>query len=558
MSPDQLIGIAIVFVVFLYRFGSAPSLQPVRSEGSSGFLADILKGRAFSGESMPSLFQPPRANTTLFKFKLYQTAYALVGLILYLLIKNVPGLADQIQQIVNLVPGSDLSIPGGAGPVVLAFIVAWLLPKVPPFKAADTCIRCMLYEYASIPAQQLRERNRLKKAEYVADQEALENVRRVLVADGFEPDDLVYNAETLTTQSLWTKASLLLEYIDQWQGQDKYSTAFALLKERDSTQLSIEVVKKNYEGFQGNAKACFEAMRKFPEAPETAVQEETFRRDCKELLEGIYDLLSRVSLHSHYSDRERVRAMNQIGFRLGVDEAGPIPNHNDLVWLAMILAAVFVLPLALYIGPGKAVMIGAIMFTTVLTPILLANNFPNLAAKPDSTTPAISLPVISFFMAIFFGFLISITYNAIDLGNLGGAWEHYKSRGYIWAIQYGLMAVLVAWRMHTGSYPETSQMKGIARYRVWGDLQDAAIFMVCTALVMVLVVEPQLLGTHSLAEWKSVRQFVMPSVLSFALGFFVPTWYRANAKRMRTERRTSDHSREEFRRQIAGCDLVQD
>lgn len=541
----RIVGVVIVFWVFFHRFSVVPDAFS-QSEGTEKPWAKPFRWVGLGSGHAYALFPPPRANTTLFKFKLYQTVYAVGWLLAYLLVLEIPAVADQIQKVIKMASGPEFAIPADSGPLVLAFIVAALLPMVPPFKQMDSAIRRILYEQAAIPAQQLRERSRLKNAQYAADPQVLENVTKRLSADGFNPADLAYDENDPTTRSLWTKASLLTEHIALWQGKDKYTTAFALLRERDGSTLSVDVVRQNHEALEGDAKACFEAMREAPEEPETAAREEAFRRNCKDLLERIYDLLSRVSLHAHYSERERVLAMNQLGFRLALDEVGPIPGHNDLLWLAVIIAVSFVFPLARYsgVGGGRAIVIGLIMFITVLTPLVLASKFPRLAAPSDSGAPAITFQAVAGCVAMALGALVSIAYHSLPELDLVGAASHYTERGYPWTLMYGFIAVLIAWRMGVGSYPDTRQLKGIARYRVWGDLRDVAIFFVCIAAFMVFVVGPLLHFTDY------VKPTALVLVPSCAVGFFVPTWYRAHARRRRQERRVSGAARAEFQSQI--------
>ena len=72
--------------------------------------------------------------------------------------------------------------------------------------------------------------NRLKHAPYHVDLSTLERVRSKLEAEGFQRRDLIYE-DSPTTGSLWTKTSVLIEHLLKWQGEDKYKTAFAVLKE---------------------------------------------------------------------------------------------------------------------------------------------------------------------------------------------------------------------------------------------------------------------------------------------------------------------------------------
>ena len=534
-NPVEWIGVLFVLAIFLWRFNMVPT-APAQPDANAGFGAKLLQWFWAEKRAAADLFQPPRANTTLFKFRLYQFAYALLGLATYLALLKIPALWTELQGIIKWVDPS-LVIPEHVGPVVLAFIIAVVLPMIPPFSVWDAAIRFMLYERAAIPAQQLRERNRLKKAPYRANAEDLANVRNNLAADGFDPADIAYDAQNPSTCSLWAKAALLMEGMGHWEARNKYETAFAILKERDGVTSSVAAVREKYEALQGDAKACLEALREAPNEPESAAREEVFRQNCKALLNQIYDLLSRVSLHAHYSERERVREMNQLGLGLKLDWGGPVPGTNDLVWLAMILGLLQVLPLSGYVGLGKAIVIGGTMFFTVLTPLVLVSRYPNLAAKAENGLPTITFPVLSAAIAMLLGMVISVGYRAILTGSVADSWNSYLEKSAPWSWLLGLVAVLIAWRMQAGTYPDNTQLQGITRYRLWGSLRDAAIFGVSVAALMLLVVLPMLQASPDAAGYW--RRLLSPVLVATAVGFIVPTWYRAHTRRKTSDRRKS-------------------
>lgn len=538
IHPVDLIGIFLVLAVFLWRFNLIPT-APAQSVEGGGLGEKALRLFWPEKRALSELFLPPRANTTLFKYRLYQFAYALLGLVTYLAIWKLPTLGTEFQAIIQLVnPSEQFVIPENVGPVVMAFVIAVLLPMIPPFSAWDAAIRWHLYERAAIPAQQLRERNRLKKSPYQVRAEDMVIVRNRLCAEGFTLEDIQYNEQQPTICSLWAKASLLIEGISQWQAKDKYKTAFAILKERDGAKLSVIAVQDQYEALLGDAKVCLAKRRAAPNEPETAAREAAFRQNCKALLEQIYDLLSRVSLHAHFSDRERVREMNLLGFGIKLDWGGPIPGANDLLWLGVILGLIFVIPLSNYTGLAKAITIGAILYATVLTPLILMSKFPHLAMKAQNGIPTITFPMLSMVIAVLVGMLISVGYQAIIDLDVQSGWNRYTERGYSWSYLYGLIALLIAWRMQVGNYPEQpSELKGIARYRLWGSLRDAAIFGVAVAALMILLVLPALQTQTGIENY--LPRLLLPVSVAMGMGFIVPTWYRAQTRRKGRDRRLS-------------------
>lgn len=533
------IGCIIVLLVTSYRFNLAPPPKPALPQNLPRQLGIILNWFQFKKNTSSSLFPPPRANTTLFKFWLYRAAYTVLGLIVFMAITKFPNLADEVQKIIDLASQSNMPVLKKSGPVVLAFIVAVVFPVIPPFVGADRSLRRYLFERASIPAQQLRERNVLRKAEYDIDPKVLSVVKNKLQADGFDARDIVFEAMP-TTRSLWTKIAVLLEYISEWQGQDKYKTAFALLKERDSDILSVDRVTDTFEALKGNARECFAGKRSQLNGSEMKKREDAFRSECKELLVVIYDLLSRVSLKSHFTESERIKCAAEIGFKIEQRPGGPVPDSNDLITLGLVLSGVCLLPLSYKVGFGRAVMITVIIFTAVLVPILIADKLPGLPFRRNGYTPSVAYPFMSGFTVMALTVMISTVYSSInfaeffssgaDLFDLTKGWKRYIGRSYPWTALPVLYAILIASRIRTGSYPDTACLRGFQRYRAWGCLLDAGIFLICTTGVMIFFVMPKvavLWGNPAAAtEWTLLAR---PGLISSTLGFFVPTWYRARS-----------------------------
>lgn len=91
----------------------------------------------------------------------------------------------------------------------------------------------------------------------------------------------------------------------------------------------------------------------------------------------------------------------------------------------------------------------------------------------------------------------------------------------------------VALRIRSGAYPDPTSLTGVRRYREWGSARDAGLFLGCAAALMLLFIQPRLaqLWTDP-ARAPTLTVTVIPSIVAAVIGFFVPTWYRANAARL--------------------------
>lgn len=546
-----LLGALVVLLSAMYRFNNPQILQTQSTSDNSNWKGKLSQILSFNPGKHNLLLRPPRANTTAFRFRLYQFLYALLAMLIYLLVLLQPGISDQFQLIILWFVQEGLPDITDAGPFVIAAFVILILPNVPPFRWADIGIRSILYERALIPAQQLREINRLKRAPYNPQVKLVDRVRSRAVEDNFHAVDIVYNSEFATTQSLWCKCLLLIENINYWEANEHYKTAFAVLKEPDSNRRSVDVVKEIQQHLVADARVCLDKLRlnSGEKSEDLTKRESEFRDNCSDLLLKIYSLLAGISLHSHYSDTDRVKQFGRLGFKLKAEGITPLPNPNDMLMLTIILCTVIVFPLAYKLGLVKALMIGSIMFSAVMTPILLTRFCPQMRdISLKQYGPNVVFPLFSGLIAAFIAFMVFY---------IGGQFlepsgfcefkgiERYTKCSYPWSFVHSGIAIILSIRLSTGEYPVISKLKGWQRYRQWGDLKDAGICAVSLILITAFIVIPLLeplrpQPIEGATFWAIVIRI---GVVSFILGFIVPTWYRAQKSRYNEENRRNNPGR---------------
>lgn len=531
-----LIGVGLVGIVSFFRFNVPPTTL-LHSNDDEPLTNRVKRWFSFSSTRGP-LFPPPRANTTLFKFVVYRATYTLIGIIVYLALIKIEGLSASIDAVIELFNTQMQDIPNleKSGPFVLAVILSVILPKIPPISSADTFIRGLLYERAAIPAQQFRELQRLKEARFIPNQAMLDKVRINLPIEGFNIDDLHYD-DTPTTCSLWTKTAVLMQHIEKLASEDRYQTAFAVLTEVGDSQRSIDKLGEMYKSLQGDAKIILK------EQGDMSEREVQFRDAVKTLLYHIYNLLSRVSLHAHYSEAERVTQMHNIGFQLNRRSKSSSPDANDLVMLMLIVGAVIVVPLSISMkSAALAPLIGIIIYSAVLIPIIIASEFPALANQnSDSNTPNVAFPVLCGLLAALLSATLIYVYHYTNTGDASAAFARYYSRAP-WGLIHAGIAILVAWRMRIP--PTQAEQQAQAQHtRTWGSLTDAVIFIVaCLSLVGLVIFMLNSLGSAPSNIW---RPFLIIGIAAAAIGYFVPSWYRNNNFR-RDERRGDNQDRQAY------------
>jgi hypothetical protein len=562
-----LLGAVIVFLVAMSRFNN-PRLLIEESSLDGGnwqrYLKDIL---SWSPGKQSILLKPPRANTTAFRYRLYQFCYALIAILIYLLLVYQPDIRAQMNQVIGWFVAEGTPDITRAQPLVVAAFVVLILPNVPPLRWGDTAIRTWLYDRALIPAQQLREVNRLKIAPYHPPQFLQDRVLDLALAEGFDAADVSYDSETPTTQSLWAKCLLLIEQIRIWEADDHYMTAFAVLRDPDSDMRSADAIKEMRRQLMSDALVCLAELRAADgeKNEELIERENVFRTNCSVFLKKIYTVLAGISLHSHYSDNERIRKFGEFGFELEPEPSGPLPDANDTLMLVIILCGIIVIPLAFRLGVARASMIGAIAFSAVMSPVLLARFFPGLSDRATrSYCPNLLYPIASGLLAASLGLLIFLAgdHFAPPSPECGGGIERYLNCSYPWGILHAGMALLLAIRLSVGSYPNVRKLAGWRRYRQWGSFIDAAFCAVGAALIAALIALPLLeslrpdrfrlvylpTSPEELFFWRITLRMAL---LGFVVGFVVPTWYRAHRSPYGAgDRRMDPKKRERFKQEL--------
>lgn len=540
-----IIGMAVVGWMALHRFSQPISLQSFSADKPERITDTIIRWFKVDRETPEALFSPIRANTTRFKFWLYASLYSIILLIFYIAVINIPDVLDAITSILEVIEILSEKIQGSefiailikkldsANPIIVAFLVLLLLWFVPPFSGIERDIRRALFRRAAIPAKLLRDRNRLAQAKYEPPRES-DSLIESLVAEGFLRDDLIYEEDHPTAQSLWMKTSLLMREIQRWSAEDKYQRAYASLMDAGERTRSADTVERVWSSLKGDARTCFREMRTAPVAPETEERVDAFRKTCGELLDQIYYLFARISLFSHYSEAERAKSLRSVGFDLRAQETPLLPDANDLLWFLVSVVTTVGLFAAPFVGWINGLGIVAILFTAIMIPMVLLREFPGLRTPDTSVAPPILFPAISGLLAAMFGFFITMIVLSLENSiTMQQAWSTYQTkRMYELEVVHALTGILVAYRIGVGRYPYASETRGFKVYQRWGSLRDAFLFAFVIGIsqfiflfLNIAVLDNDMNLTYFFFQTNAVL------INSAVIGFIVPTCYRATVAR---------------------------
>ena len=114
------LGALVVLIAAMCRFNKPQILLPESSENNLNWLYYLKQSLRWNLGKQNLLLRPPRANTTAFRFRLHQFAYALLGLLIYLLMLFEPSIRSQFQDVIGWFVQKGLPDITKADPLIIA------------------------------------------------------------------------------------------------------------------------------------------------------------------------------------------------------------------------------------------------------------------------------------------------------------------------------------------------------------------------------------------------------------------------------------------------------
>jgi hypothetical protein len=216
---------------------------------------DILLGILLIAFYASERFNTPptnRSSTTAARFYSAVGLYLCVTIGIYgLLLFGFPQLLHQWQPIVaDAIPwAKELS-----GPFLVALLMTVSLPRVPLLASIDEWIRKTLQHIASIPYEVRRLSAALRRSPFQTSPDHQEEIRTQMLGQGFHPADILY-LESARPQYLWTKLTVLMKSLEDWEGHSRFS-AFAARFSAD-----LEALRGRYKQLTPKARNCFRLLR---------------------------------------------------------------------------------------------------------------------------------------------------------------------------------------------------------------------------------------------------------------------------------------------------------
>jgi hypothetical protein len=480
---------------------------------------------------------PPtnRASTTAASFYTAMGSYCALGVIAYFLLINYPALLKFTLQTVgkDWVKSLPDSMMGSQSvPLLAALLLTVALPKIPLIAKLDDKVMKQLQNIAAIPRQERDLASELSRSTFTVGDDVREHVRQKL-ATRIADEDIVFDKDA-SPHYLWTKIASLMYLLEGWDGFRGPVRFVTTLPGGDWADL-----EKRFETLGFTAQTCFDLIREQlanpggPRSSYHAVREyrRGFEEQAEELLRGVYRFISRGVLQAHFTHRARVTQLKELGFDAQLSR--PVLSIDQLVWLFLLTTTVFAAGLAL-LGPGSAdntwtpvqlarlglrsVMIASIYVVAIWCAIYPKTRWAFARRRPDALPP-VSAYFLSGGMAaaagalISFGFKSAIFYprTRTALENIAETWP--------WLLMSFTTAFAAAWLCDGVTERASLRLR-------WIETGTQAMVAVATgAVVWTMLHVTAAADPRVIPPIASV--LLLSAVIGAAVGYWVPTWYRA-------------------------------
>jgi hypothetical protein len=482
---------------------------------------DIALGILLVGLYASDRFNTPptnRSSTTAARFYSAAALYLCLTIGVYvLLLLGFPQLLPRWQPMVaEAAPwATELSAP-----FLVALLLTISLPRVPVLAGIDKWMRETLQYMAAIPSEVRRLSAALRRSRFQVPPERQEETRTALLGNGLHPTDILF-LENASPQYLWTKLTVLLRSLEDWEGHTRFS-GFVVRFSAD-----LEMLRTRHKQLTPKARNCFRLIRDHADAgggqsdDAVAQFQADFVEQTTDLLHSTYDFIGRGVLQCKLTHSARCEQLEMLGFQ------GELPppqiTLNELVALftgvTMVVLAGFVFrsspdrPGSLELF-GRAVTIGAIYCTAIWWALFPKDRWECAKRNAGDIRP-VACYLLSGLLASGTAMVINLGFRVLICWDFSAGWVHF-SRTWPWTIMTFAATVLTAWFADD----RPSARWSASRLR-WGEGLGQAALMAATAWLV-----------HSLLRETGGRLPVLENVLllsaaiGFGIGYLVPTWYR--------------------------------
>jgi hypothetical protein len=489
---------------------------------------DVFIGAIFVLISAAGRFNTPpsnRCSTTALRYYMASFCYLLVGMGLYFGLLSFRPLLEQLKREAGIFGG--LANDFSPAPLV-ALLLTVLLPKIPLLADGDAWIRERLQRLGSIPHEARRLAAELQRARFSVSARLQEQVATNLISEGFESDDLLFEAAP-GLRHVWTKASVLMTQVEEWENDRRFASFIA------QYESELKRIKERYRWLRPKVRNCFRWLREITPVAGSRSDDLVFQvqidltEQSTEILHDLLGFISRGLLQCGVTSNSRATSLAMLGFDLRSIPFNPPLTLNHMMAFFGIVGVTVLAPVVFAGAPpgvrieelmARIVMISALYSAAVVCAVYPKERWA--FARKDPRIRPIAFYFVAGGLAAVVSLAVSFLFNLAIFRSLSWAWGHLMLT-YPWSLCSFSTAFIVAWM--TDDEPTSPLIRNRLR---WVEGLAGAGVLVSTAVLVIywlgqLPVRPETALAH---RSPPAMILAMSSAIGFTIGYLIPTWYR--------------------------------
>jgi hypothetical protein len=479
-------------------------------------------------------FNTPRSTrscTTALRYYCAMLAYLLVYLLAYYFLSKYPVLLN------FLIPENDPELQifseDASTAILVALILALLVPKVPMISELDVRLRRFLHRLALIPYEVIRMSKDIQSREFTVPEAIRDQVQEEAISYGLSSEQ---NTSDLKS---WNKIAALMIELRQWEVENPFSI---FVHEREIEFRRLQDRYSTYSSLLANSIGLNKQIQDQPgmlSLQETANRlQQDLKQEHKKIMADIADFIAQASLTHCFRANSRALLLEKLGFEKQekIVETG-LSIHKNIT-LAGIMLVLLLISFTLFTREMiniermmvRTSMIVAIYMSVVAWAVYPKVYWPWFRHEQGDFYPVAAYVVAGILAALtamsinlFFNTLILLAGdNANTLGEaINMAWARFSTQSYPWLVMPLVTTVTLCLLVDLNFPDKISPLAG--RIIKGGAL--ALVMMLTSALVR--------LWLAFIIEFKQIH-FIIPPLLTvqvvsatvgLLLGYFIPAWF---------------------------------
>jgi hypothetical protein len=472
-----------------------------------------------------------RSSTTALRYHSAMFVYLLVYILAYYFLSKYPVLLNFL--LLENDPEVQKISENTSTSILVALILALLVPKLPMISELDVRLRRFLHRLALIPYEVIRMSKDIQTRGFAVPDAVSDQVQEEALRYGLSSE------QNTSEFRRWSKIAALIIKLRQWERENPFSI---FVHERENEYRHLQDRYNAYSSLLANSIGLNKQLQDQPgilSLRETAVRlQQDVEQENKKILADIADFIAQAALTYCFRANSRALLLEKLGFmkQESMVETG-ISIHKTIT-LAGIMLVLLLISFILFSREMiniERIMIRTAMIVGIYMSVVYWTIYPKIYWPWFRHRKGDFYPVAGYVVAgimasstamlinVFFNTLIQLAGDHADtlMEAFGMAWTRFSTQSYPWLIM-PFMGTVTLCLLVDLNFPD--RINPLARRFLKGGAL-ALVLMLTSALVR--------LWLAFIIEFKQIQFMIPPSItvlvvsatVGMLLGYFIPNWF---------------------------------